>query len=69
MAAHATCADAALASDTHWDAIAGQDAGASPEDEPDASPPPATAHRAGCLGALALLVGLLAVAASRTRRR
>jgi len=68
MAAHATCADAALASDTHWDAIAGQDAGAAPEDGPNATPPPATARRAGCLGVLAVLIGLLAVVASWTRR-
>jgi hypothetical protein len=69
MAAHATCADAALASDTHWDAIAGQDAGDSTEDGLDAAPQPATARRAGCLGVLAMVIGLLAVAASRTRRR
>jgi hypothetical protein len=51
MAAHAACADAALADDAHWEAI--DAAGTEGEShEPDAPP----SGRAGCLAALALLV-------------
>jgi hypothetical protein len=57
MAAHAACADAALADDAHWEAI---DA-AGTEGESHA-PDPGTAARAGCLGVMALCVVALAVA-------
>ena len=66
MAAHASCADAALADDAHWDAISG---GEQPADETgeqaDASDPARTggpearAARAG--GCLAIALVLLAV--------
>ena len=58
MAAHATCADAALADDAHWDAVS---AGTEPEDEPDEQrgPEAGAGRRAGCL---ALSIALLAVA-------
>jgi hypothetical protein len=67
MAAHAACADAALADDAHWDAVS---AGTPPApDEPDAGPGPGTApaRRSGCLALVAMLVvvtaasGLLAI--------
>jgi hypothetical protein len=62
MAAHAACADAALADDRHWDAVAG----ASPQPETDGgaaeSPPDAKRRSAGCLTLAAMaLVALLAV--------
>ena len=60
MAAHATCADAALADDGHWDAVAA----ASPldaEDEPSDPPPVRSAGRAGCV-TLSVLAIVAAVA-------
>jgi hypothetical protein len=59
MAAHATCADAALADDSHWDAISAAGGEANDTSEPDAA-----TTRGGCLGAavLALALGLLLVA-------
>lgn len=57
MAAHAACADAALADDAHWDAIA--------EREGEAEPGTADRRgRAGCL-ALAVAAGLAIAALSR----
>lgn len=50
MAAHAACADAALADDDHWDAI--DEAGTEGESHGQDS---GTVPRAGCLGALALI--------------
>jgi hypothetical protein len=64
MAGHAACADAALADDRHWDAVAdgggaGGSALGSDREESDAAP---RASRAGCLGAvLAGALGLLVV--------
>jgi hypothetical protein len=70
MAAHAACADAALADDRHWDAVAG----ASPQPDEDAAPeagppeagppeagPPDAKGRSGCLtvAAIALLALLV----------
>jgi hypothetical protein len=60
MAAHAACADRALADDAHWDAIAGA---SEVEDEPDERH--AAPRARGCLLAIALLVVVaLIVAAS-----
>lgn len=62
-AAHARCADAALADDRHWDAVAAATAGGSgdPADQPADSQGTATAPaggRGGCLGLVALgLIG------------
>jgi hypothetical protein len=67
MAAHATCADAALASDTHWDAIAGDDDGGDGGDQAEDVGQPVPAHRAGCLGVL--VVGALVLASMARRRR
>ncbi|HEX6128299.1 MAG TPA: hypothetical protein VF071_04675 [Candidatus Limnocylindria bacterium] len=64
MAAHAVCADAALADDEHWDAIsAGTGSGSASSGEPDAGS--TTARRLGCLAItlLAVLVALVAVPA------
>ena len=50
-AAHAACADAALADDAHWDAVAtasGLDDRAGDEVPPAEDPPRATARGAGC---------------------
>jgi hypothetical protein len=59
MAAHAACADAALADDRHWDAVAG----ASPQPDEDAAPeagPPDAKGRSGCLAVAAIaLLALL----------
>jgi hypothetical protein len=58
MAAHAACADAALADDRHWDAVAGAEPGPdlldeSAEDDHSSAP----ARKAGCLaGALVVLL-------------
>ncbi|MEO8510701.1 MAG: hypothetical protein ABI534_05610 [Chloroflexota bacterium] len=58
MAAHAACADRALADDAHWDAIAG--ASEVEDDERPAAP-----RARGCLLVIALLVVVaLIVAAS-----
>lgn len=48
MAAHATCADAALADDAHWDAVNAASPG---EEEPggDAGRPAPVSRQAGCL--------------------
>lgn len=52
MAAHAACADAALADDRHWDAVAG----ANPEPDEAAAPEPQKAEtRSGCLTLVALV--------------
>ena len=51
MAAHAACADAALADDRHWDAIA--ERGSAPGDEEPAIDGGDAARReAGCLGSI-----------------
>ena len=74
MAAHAACADAALADDRHWDAgaDASPDAGARPEGAvvtSEAGRPEAKRRSAGCLAVAAtalaalLLPPLLLVAA------
>jgi hypothetical protein len=75
MAAHAACADAALADDRHWDAVAdaSPDAGATPEGgaavTSEAGRPEAKRRSAGCLAVAAtalaalLLPPLLLVAA------
>jgi hypothetical protein len=65
MAAHAACADAALADDEHWDAIsAGAPLGETSDAGPDteASPGGQAPGRAGCL-AMGLLPILGALAA------
>jgi hypothetical protein len=60
MAAHAACADAALADDRHWDAVAG--ASPSADETPDAPSEPApTERRSGCLALVALAVLALLV--------
>ena len=62
MAAHAACADRALADDAHWDAIAGASE-VQGEETDEREAPPRTAR--GCLLAVALLVVVaLIVAAS-----
>lgn len=73
MAAHAACADAALADDRHWDAIAARagDAGEGNEYEAagrgSAGPAAGSARgRAGCM-ALAVVIAL-GVALARARR-
>jgi hypothetical protein len=61
MAAHASCADAALADDRHWDAIASREPDAG--DEEPATQPAGTdqGRTAGCLPVLAagIAVGML----------
>jgi hypothetical protein len=62
MAAHAACADAALADDRHWDAVAG--ASPQPEEEDTAAGRPTDEKRrsAGCLTVAAIpLLALLAL--------
>jgi hypothetical protein len=63
MAAHSACADAALADDRHWDAVAGGDGAA---DDDDSEPGDGASQRrsAGCLAfaiiavlALVILLG------------
>lgn len=55
MAAHAACADAALADDRHWDAVAGPEA-----DATDQEPTGGTRRRSmGCLSVLTIAAGLL----------
>ena len=54
MAAHASCADAALADDQHWEAIAD----GTPEPSESPAPEPSTGGRAG--GCLVLVVATLA---------
>ena len=60
MAAHSACADAALADDSHWDAVAGGSIGA---DEEDSKAPDAATERrsAGCL-AIAAIVAVVSIA-------
>jgi hypothetical protein len=58
MAAHAACADAALADDRHWDAVSAS--GGAPEGSGDPMP---SRRSAGCL-ALACLVAATALAAA-----
>ena len=65
MAAHAACADAALADDRHWDEVASH--GPSETNEPAGAPEPAepaepadSGRRVGCL---TLIVALLIIAA------
>ena len=65
IAAHAACADAALADDRHWDEIA--TGTPEPEEPSDAAAPPA-ARSGGCLAVSAL--ALIAVARlARVARR
>jgi hypothetical protein len=63
MAAHAACADAALADDRQWDAVAG----ASPQPDAGGEPAPtgpSAERRSGCLTIAAIaLLGLLVLAA------
>lgn len=62
MAAHASCADAALASDEHWDAVSDASSG-----EPGASGLDRT-PRVGCLGVSSgLLLATVAIAIARGR--
>lgn len=58
MAAHATCADAALADDAHWDAVS--EAGSSEEEQRGLDRTPG----AGCLGVSSglLVLGVLTLA-------
>jgi hypothetical protein len=60
MAAHAACADAALADDRHWDAVAGANPQPEEAGEPTSGPPKAE-RRSGCLtvGVIVLLSALL----------
>jgi hypothetical protein len=61
MAAHAACADAALADDRHWDAVAGADP-APDEQGPPQAPPDAKGRSTGCLMLAAIApVALLAL--------
>jgi hypothetical protein len=60
-AAHAACADAALASDAHWDAIASASGDTAPA-EPPPEEAPAQERRAGP-GCLVLVLPTLGVAA------
>lgn len=63
MAAHATCADEALADDAHWDAIAEHE-GSLHETTDDANAP-----RARRLGCLTLIIGIgAAIAIERVGR-
>jgi hypothetical protein len=61
LPAHAACADAALADDAHWDAIHAAGGGEDVGEAEEASPVPA--GRSGCLtlGALLLVILLVAV--------
>jgi hypothetical protein len=71
MAAHASCADAALADDRHWDAIADR----SPEEAESPAPPtpesPTSRRAGGCLVLVlaGLAAGLGAVAGHASRER
>lgn len=61
MAAHAACADAALADDRHWDAVAGADP-QSDEHGAEEPAPNAKGRSAGCLTLAAIApVALLAL--------
>ena len=63
MAAHASCADAALADDHHWDAIASREPEAGDE-EPQRDAAPAERGRgAGCLSVLPMGIALAIIAA------
>jgi hypothetical protein len=67
-AAHARCADAALADDRHWDAVAaatGDDQATGEGDQAAGAPPSAgtPGSRAGCLGLIVL--GVIGAAAWR----
>jgi hypothetical protein len=65
MAAHAACADAALADDRHWDAVAGADPVSDADDERSTSDRRGSTRRAaGCLSLVAV-VGLLLTIARR----
>jgi hypothetical protein len=57
MAAHAACADAALADDRHWDAVAGPEVDATGEAPTDG----ARRRGMGCLSVLAVAAGPLAM--------
>jgi hypothetical protein len=63
IAAHATCADAALADDRHWDEIA---TGAPEPEEEAATPPPG--RTGGCLAGSALVLVAVARLARAARR-
>jgi hypothetical protein len=56
MAAHASCADAALADDRHWDELASATGGAD-VDSPEAQPAE-RGRGAGCLSVLAMVTAL-----------
>jgi hypothetical protein len=61
MAAHPACADAALADDRHWDAVAGTESGPDADDEP-AQGDRARRRSVGCLAiaiAAAVLLAML----------
>lgn len=67
MAAHAACADAALADDIHWDEVAARsgDVGAGEDQAESSEAQPAPAGRRGRAGCLTLvLAALLALAAA-----
>lgn len=53
MAAHAACADAALADDRHWDAVAGAAPGSEPDDEAETNT--SRGRSSGCLTIAAVL--------------
>lgn len=60
MAAHPACADAALADDRHWDAVAGTEGGPDADDD-GAQPEPARRRGAGCLAVAVVAALLIAV--------
>jgi hypothetical protein len=64
IAAHAACADAALADDRHWDEIA---TGAPEPEEEEATTPP-TGRTGSCLAVSALVVVAMAALARAARR-
>jgi hypothetical protein len=61
MAAHAACADAALADDRHWDAVAGASPQSDEEGAAEGRPADTKRRSAGCLtiAAVALLALLV----------
>jgi hypothetical protein len=58
IAAHARCADAALADDDHWEAIAaaGQETAPDEADAGGSTPAGAATRQAGCLGMVATTI-------------
>jgi hypothetical protein len=64
MAGHAACADAALADDRHWDAVAaaGGDAGAPEAVEEQTVQPRGARQRSGCLTVLLVVIPIVLAA-------